>query len=308
MDWREKLSGRRVVASISGGKDSAAMSLWLTEQGIDHDRVFMDTGWEHEATYEYLRGPLTKALGPITELRSEGMAAKIRARASFPSRTARWCTEELKVIPLRLYLDARMEAGEDLVNTVGVRAAESAARAKLTEWEWGEGRWAMDCEVWRPILRWSEQEVIDCHTRHGLAPNPLYLSFGVRRVGCWPCVNSVKAELRTLAEVDPGRVDLIRSLEREAEVGSRERRAGTRRGPPAFFQSVLSVPVLDEYGDPVRDAAGSVVKEHPCIPIDEVIKWARTSRGGRQFELFAPEREAGCVRWGLCETATPEAA
>ena len=47
-------AGRRVIASISGGKDSAAMSLWLTE----HDRVFADTGWEYEATYEYLRGPL----------------------------------------------------------------------------------------------------------------------------------------------------------------------------------------------------------------------------------------------------------
>lgn len=66
-----KLNGRRVVASVSGGKDSAALSLWLTEQGIDHDRVFMDTGWEHPDTYEYLRGTLAAKLGAITELRGE---------------------------------------------------------------------------------------------------------------------------------------------------------------------------------------------------------------------------------------------
>ena len=61
-----RLNGRRVVASVSGGKDSAAMSLYLHELGIDHDRVFLDTGWEHPDTYEYLRGELTAKLGPIT--------------------------------------------------------------------------------------------------------------------------------------------------------------------------------------------------------------------------------------------------
>jgi hypothetical protein len=53
----ERLNGRRVVASISGGKDSAAMGLWLMEQGIEYDRVFADTGWEHPLTYEYLCDP-----------------------------------------------------------------------------------------------------------------------------------------------------------------------------------------------------------------------------------------------------------
>ena len=41
-----------------------------------------------------------------------------------------------------------------------------------------------------------------------------------------------------------------------------------------------------------------------CVPIDDVILWARTAHGGRQFELFAPEHEEGCVRWGLCEAPT----
>lgn len=63
-----RINGRRIVASISGGKDSAAMSLYLTELGIEHDRVFCDTGWEHPETYDYLRGPLTQKIGPIIEL------------------------------------------------------------------------------------------------------------------------------------------------------------------------------------------------------------------------------------------------
>ena len=54
-EQRERLAGRLVVASVSGGKDSAALSLWLTENGVEHRRVFADTGWEHASTYEYLR-------------------------------------------------------------------------------------------------------------------------------------------------------------------------------------------------------------------------------------------------------------
>lgn len=61
-----RLRGRRVIASISGGKDSAAMSLYLHELGIEHERVFLDTGWESPITYEYLRGELPKVIGPIT--------------------------------------------------------------------------------------------------------------------------------------------------------------------------------------------------------------------------------------------------
>jgi len=41
-----RLNGCRGVASISGGKDSAAMSLYLHELGIDHDRGLLDTGWK----------------------------------------------------------------------------------------------------------------------------------------------------------------------------------------------------------------------------------------------------------------------
>lgn len=290
-DWREHLAGRRVVASISGGKDSAAMSLWLTEQGIEHDRVFMDTGWEHPATYEYLRGPLTATLGPITEIQSAkgGMETLIRRRGTFPSKRRRFCTQELKVFPMQKHLRALMDAGTDPVNTVGIRAGESEARSKMTEWEWSQG---FDCETWRPLIRWSEQDVIGIHTRHGLAPNPLYLA-GASRVGCWPCIYARKSEIRFIAEKDPARIDLIRMLESDVAILAAERYAaqgetfeslGYQR--PTWFQAPLG-----GSGD--------------CWPIDKVVLWAQTARGGRQFELFAPEREEGCVRWGLCESAAP---
>jgi len=65
----------------------------------------MDTGWEHDLTYGYLRGELTRALGPITEIRADKqMVERIRERQIFPSRMRRYCTQELKVFPLQKHL------------------------------------------------------------------------------------------------------------------------------------------------------------------------------------------------------------
>lgn len=277
---QEHLRGRRVVASVSGGKDSAALSLHLTELGIDHDRVFLDTGWEHEKTYEYLRGELTRVIGPILELRGPlQMEDLVRKKGMFPSRVRRFCTEHLKVKPMQVYI-----AGLDyeVVNTVGIRKAESEARSRMVEWEWSDG---FDCEVWRPILEWSEQDVIDIHKRHGLRPNPLYL-LGASRVGCWPCIFARKSEVKFIADHDQARIDRLRALEAEVTEGARARareRGEELKSERAWFQS--------------RDGAADM------WPIDRVVDWARTGKGGRQFELFeAGANEAGCMRWGLCET------
>lgn len=283
---RGKLRGCRVVASISGGKDSAALSLWLTEQGIEHDRIFADTGWEHPATYEYLRGPLTEAIGPITELQGKdgGMAPLVRRKGTFPSRLRRFCTEELKVKPIKAHLATL----DDPVNTIGVRRAESKARANLPRWEeWG----AANCDVWRPLIDWSEADVIGMHKRHGLAPNPLYLK-GATRVGCWPCIFSRKAEIRLIADLSPDRVKEIVVLETDVQAAARARYAAKgetleSKGyhPPTFF-----------HRGPADINGG-------FSSIEEIVKWSRTSRGGRQFEMFNSE-PAGCVRWGMCEGHT----
>jgi 3'-phosphoadenosine 5'-phosphosulfate sulfotransferase (PAPS reductase)/FAD synthetase len=280
-----RLAGRRVVASISGGKDSATLSLYLKEQGIEHDRVFMDTNWEHPKTYEYLRGQLEHVVGPITRIRSaeySGFADLVRKKGMFPYRTARFCTEELKMIPLIAYLHARMEReGIDIVNAVGIRREESNARAEALEWEWAEG---LDCEVWRPLVTWTLDDVVAIHRRHGLPPNPLYLE-GAPRVGCYPCIHAAKEEIARLPEE---RIAFIESLEAEVQAAARARAAakGEELGnPPTFFTLRTS------------RAEG---EKHYCAPIREVVAWARTARGGKQLMLLDNGAAEGCMRWGLC--------
>ena len=288
-----RLGNRRVIASISGGKDSAAMSLYLHELGIEHERVFLDTGWESPITYEYLRDELPKVIGPITWITGERqMEDLVRHKGMFPGRLIRFCTQELKVRPMIRYLRGLMDEGNDVINTVGIRAAEGAARAQLSEWEWSDG---FDCEVWRPLLHWTEQDVIDIHHRHGLRPNPLYL-LGAARVGCWPCIYARKSEIRLIAETDPARIVRLRVLEDEAGVVAQtraEREGRQLRNSPTWFQNPTSRPGPDGKRD------GS------CWPIERVVQWSRTALRGKQQDrdefLFSAQVD-GCMRWGLCES------
>jgi len=283
-----------VVASISGGKDSAALSLYLHEQGIEHERVFADTGWESAETYAYL-DELERAIGPITRVKGpRTMVELIRHKAMFPSRVRRFCTEQLKVRPLFGHFFERIEqTGKELVNAVGVRAAESASRAKMPEWD-GYSDARGDFWIWRPIIHWTQQDVIDIHHRHNLRPNPLYLA-GASRVGCWPCIFARKAEIRHVADSDPDRIDLLRELERETTEAADARAAAkgeTNEHPRTFFAG---------------RGPGAVGGRAGAMPIDEAVQWSRTAHGGRQLMLLdTRDPDEGCLRWGMCEHPTDD--
>jgi len=46
----DRIAGRPVLVSVSGGKDSTAAALFLKEMGIPFQAVHCDTGWEHPDT------------------------------------------------------------------------------------------------------------------------------------------------------------------------------------------------------------------------------------------------------------------
>lgn len=65
------MNGRPLFASLSGGKDSTALGLWLRAQGVRFTPVFCDTGWEHPTTYEYIKAVLVPLFGEFVVLRNE---------------------------------------------------------------------------------------------------------------------------------------------------------------------------------------------------------------------------------------------
>ena len=282
--------------SLSGGKDSLAAALFLREQGIEATNLFFDTGWEHPDTYRYLMDYLPTVVGDIQWVSADlpqlseeaeewakrieklldhpkgspsGFVRLVLHNRISPGPKRRYCTRKLKIDALKKAF--AQNPSPYRVNVVGIRAEESIARSKLSEREIST---SLDCIVWRPLIKWTTQDVIDIHKRHGIAPNPLYLGRS-KRVGCYPCIFANKGDLRVVAE-DPARVEVLRLLE-EGLTKLREKAGGK-------FGALLR-----------RRVPGD-----PDAPIDEVLRWSQTARGGKQFALFDRE-EMGCVSWGVCE-------
>ena len=280
-----------VIASISGGKDSAALAIALQEASIPFVAVFADTGWEAPETYAHLE-VMERVLG-VTIHRvgfPGGMRAKVLARAGFPARMQRWCTVELKVKPLDAFALALGEKEDRAVlQAVGIRAEESEKRAAMAEVEHDESR---GLTVWRPLLHWTIEDVLAAHHRAGLPVNPLYQR-GHERVGCWPCIYSSKAEIRLWAEHDPDRVREVADLELfvEAERAKRNEETPGRYAHPVgtFFQARQFE----------KGPNGERISRH--VTVDKVIEWSRTDHGGKQLPLIREEPAGGCFRWGMCE-------
>lgn len=274
-----------VIASTSSGKDSSASSLLLKKNGIAHRRVFMDTGWESHHVYEYLRGPLTAALGPIDEIATtdyKGFIDLVLQKGLFPSRVMRFCTEELKVFPI-LEMIEQVAATEprEIVNVVGIRRHESKKRSQMPEWEFSD---SFHCWIWRPIIEWHKAHVIAIHDEFGLDINPLY-HLGASRVGCWPCIHARKAELSLVARVDPGRIDEIEDVERRLNEAGQQR--DDDLGRPFVIRSMFSY----HGGD----------SKHFPLPIRDAVDWANSNRGEWQ-----PKGDDSCARFGFCSANSDE--
>ncbi len=192
-------------------------------------------------------------------------------KGRFPSRRAQFCTQFLKTEPLIRYQNSLIDEGYTVISWQGVRRDESINRRNVLQIEdSGEGLWQ-----YRPIADWTAAQVFEYHFKHGIKPNPLYKQ-GMSRVGCMPCINANKAEIREIAKRFPEHVERIAEWEKLVC-------AASKRGGSSFFPNT--------HRDPI---------DKPNIWA--VIKWANTGHGGRQQDWIHMEPSPECSSaYGLCE-------
>ncbi|NDV77876.1 phosphoadenosine phosphosulfate reductase family protein [Dysgonomonas sp. 511] len=125
----------KILNTLSGGKDSLASTLWLLNNGYKKfTTVFCDTKWESEITYKHIDN-VVKQLGldfrVLKSKKYDGLIDLSRRKTRFPSTTRRFCTSELKNIPMIDYiLD---EVRDHILVIQGIRAGESESRSKMSQ-------------------------------------------------------------------------------------------------------------------------------------------------------------------------------
>ncbi len=116
------------VLGLSGGRDSAALAVWMRDHRPDIDvrYFFTDTGKELPEVYDYL-GRLEGFLGKPIEMLNPGrdfdfwLAEYVHF---LPSPRTRWCTRQLKIQPLQKWLKPHLDAGVEVHSYVAIRADE----------------------------------------------------------------------------------------------------------------------------------------------------------------------------------------
>lgn len=119
---------KRHLLGISGGKDSAALAIYMSvnHPELDIEYFFTDTGKELPEVYEFL-GRLEGFLGkPITYLNpNRDFDYWLRVFNNFlPSPQTRWCTRVMKLEPFRDWTRQMLANGDEVFSYVAIRADE----------------------------------------------------------------------------------------------------------------------------------------------------------------------------------------
>lgn len=227
-----------VLINSSAGKDSQSMLDLLVAQadaeGVDRSRlvvVHADLGrveWEGtrelaeaQAAHYGLRFEVTRArdkdgnerdLLTQVEDRHAALQAKGKVAAPWPSSAARYCTSDQKrgpvkrvITALTTELQAAGIAHPRILNCLGIRAQESAARAKKESFTAGDKTFSntkRTVDTWFPIFTWSVEQVWARIAQSGVAHHPAY-DIGMPRLSCVFCVLAPKSALVLAAQHNP---------------------------------------------------------------------------------------------------------
>lgn len=254
--------------------------LWLRadlRQRVIDKREVVATKWRRdgvpEETIERALRALTPTGNPFLDL--------CLWKGRFPSRKAKFCTEQLKKFPAMLLQSELGAMGYAVESWQGVRGEESPDREALPE----EETTPEFVLIRRPIHKLKAHQVFAELARRGLKPNPLY-TLGMGRVGCMPCIECSKGELFEIQRRFPEEIARIAEWEKAVSEAA-------KHGAATFFAADKT------------DRAGLTHDEVKLFQhgIYGAVEWSMCSHGSkRQFDFKMLEPVPACSSiYGLCE-------
>ncbi len=196
----------RHILSLSGGKDSAALAIYMRDRVPEMEYIFSDTRKELPETYEYLER-IEDYLGK--------RVSRLNADLGFdhwydvyggmiPSNHRRWCTKMLKLKPFEDHV-----GDDEVVNYVGLRADENRS---------GYISHKSNITAVYPFqtagLKLADIEAILHDSGVGMPP---YTKWGRSRSGCFFCFYQQKIEWVRLKETHPALYEEAKLYEKPFE-------------------------------------------------------------------------------------------
>ena len=197
----------RHILSLSGGKDSAALAVYMRDRVPEMEYIFHDAGKELPETLSYI-DRLQDYLGKHIVRTSPPGSFDYWFRAYgdiLPSNHRRWCTRMLKLKPFEDYV------GDDpVINYIGIRADEDRVgyishKPNIT----AAFPFRDDGITYDDVLRILEESGL------GL---PTYTKWGRTRSGCFFCFYQQKIEWVRLKETYPDLYEQAKAYEKPNEI------------------------------------------------------------------------------------------
>lgn len=197
----------RHILSLSGGKDSAALAIYMRDRVPEMEYIFHDAGKELPETYEYLakiEAYLGKKVHRTTPPNSFDHWFKVYGEI-IPSNHRRWCTRILKLKPFEDYV-----GNNPVINYVGIRADEDrvgyiSTKPNIT----AVFPFRDDGLVYADVVRILKEAGVGM---------PTYTDWGRSRSGCFFCFYQQKIEWVRLKETHPELYEQAKSYERPNKV------------------------------------------------------------------------------------------
>ena len=202
----------RHLLGLSGGKDSAALAIYMRENypHLDIEYFFTDTGKELPEVYQFLEkieGYLGKQINRLNPRRDFDFWLK-EYNHFLPSPQTRWCTRQLKLLPFEQWVRPMLAEGATVYSYVAIRSDEN----------YREGYSSSNNNL-KVVLPFRQDNIDKAAVGNILVKSgvgwPDYYQWRSRS-GCTFCFYQQKIEWVRLKEKHPDEFDKAKNYEKDA--------------------------------------------------------------------------------------------